>query len=151
MFKTKENNKQKEQKINEEKIEEYIAIDPGVRNTISVVKRCYKNSKIYENNFCLKAHKFHHGTKFFQRNINQLELTKKVDARIKRYLRKYESHEQPSAKSMQFQKFVNFKLKFFNHATEVYMKDEITELKFSKYIETQRYKSTINKRVSIKS
>lgn len=124
---------------------EHIAIDPGVINTLSIVRR--KNNK--EENIIVTTKDANLAYK--KRAKRQNKMTRKFDTMIFNYLKEYEDpKQQPSSKSIDFKKFVNFKLKFFAEGVAAYMQKRVTNVKFEKYISDQKVTDSLCKSVSLK-
>lgn len=111
------------------KYHEFIGIDPGVKNTLSIVRREEKDGQIIEDNHIVSSKSIHSKTR--SRSKRQKNLTQLFDEKITSYLvEEYENEKTPSAKSTDFRKFI--KLRFFNEGTECYFRKEVAKMKFRK-------------------
>lgn len=126
--------------------QEYIGIDPGVKNTLALVRR-EKDGK-REENLIIKSKDTHCASR--KRNKKQQKKTSKYDKMIMKYLkRNYRDPKQlPSSKSTDYFKLVDFKLKFYKTGTECYMRRKITHFKFRKYISNQKVLNSLCEKVN---
>lgn len=134
-----------EEDINLDGYDTVIGIDPGVKKTLTLVRRINNTQKsiIEEKNEAITSHRMNLSAR--NRMCKQRKYTMKFDDMIAKYLSKQE--EQPSAKSTNYTNFVDFKLKFFTSGTAAYMKKKITKLHFQKYVDNQKDMSNLCKKV----
>lgn len=128
---------------------EYIGIDPGVRKTISIVKRSYDiDQKVSEEHSSMRAREYYFDTNYFKIKKRQSKMTEDFD-KLERKLMDSSAYKnnKPSSKSIDFRNFIDFKLKLFKRGTEAYMKKGITALRLERYRYTQKHIDKMCKKV----
>ncbi|XP_031639166.1 uncharacterized protein LOC116351226 [Contarinia nasturtii] len=131
----------------EKRITKIYGDDPGMK--VMVASTCLDLETGIETSYRLKTKQWHHRSGTFRRRTKLFRYTGDFEKRCKQIRENHDEYpQQPSPKSRNFDKYLDYQIRVFNESCEVKYQDPVTRLKFDKYVEREKMFHVIAKEMT---